>query len=197
MDRSIGVVRLAGGKLVVPHAQGLSATVGPEAMTEADFLLTVAEVSIAVVTFVALVLVLRQLVGVPLNSFHVLMLQLFAVGGFEIMLFSLLPYLLKFAGVPLPEVWRVASGSFALVLIVTNGWYYRRRRVVAPDRVHHAGTVIASVVQAFAVLIMTLHALGVIYPISIAPFAIGLVAGFIPLVAGFLTTIQDFLSGET
>ncbi len=197
IGRSIGVVRLAGGKLVVPRAQGLLATADSEAMTEADFLLSVAEVSIAIVTFVALVLVLRQLVGQPLNGFHVLTLQMFAVGGFETMLFSFLPYLLQFAGVPSTEVWRIASGSFALALIATNAWYYRSRRVVAPDRGHHAGTIVASVVQVFAVLIMTLHAFGVIYPLSIAPFAIGLVAGFIPLAAGFLTTIQDFLSSET
>lgn len=156
-----------------------------------------AQVSIGIVTFVALVLVLRQLVGKPLNGFHVLMLQMFAIGGFETMTFSFVPFLLSFAGVPLSDVWRISSGAFAPVMLVTNIWYYMRRRVVAPDRKHHVGTYLSMVIQASAVSLMTLHAFGVIYEESIAPFAIGLVSCFIPVAAGFLTTIQDFLSSET
>ena len=89
-------------------------------MEGADFLLTIGEIALAIVTFTAVVLVLRQLVGGSLSQFHLLILLLFALCGFGTLFFCLLPFLLAFLGLSTEAVWRAASGTMAVAMVAGN-----------------------------------------------------------------------------
>ena len=162
-----------------------------------DLLLTIAEVSIAMIAFAAIVLVLRQLVGGGLSTFHVLILQLYAVIGFSVLFLSFLPLVLHYVGVPTSVLWRLSSALLAITFVAANLWYFRRRRVVAPDRGRNAATIIGSFVVALVIPLLLLHAAGVIFEDTIGPYPIGLLAGLIPIATTFFASLEDFVEGES
>lgn len=166
-------------------------------MEDANFLIAVANSSIAAITFTALVLVLRQLVGGRMSPFHVLMIQMFAANGFGILFFSYLPFLLTFLGLERKMIWCVSSGLLAFALLWTFTWYFLRRRAVSRERPQNVGTVGTMIVFVAMVPVLALHAFGFIYEGSIGPYALGLVFAFFPILAGFMGTLSDFLAPES
>lgn len=160
---------------------------------EIEFFLALGQIAMAIVTFAALVLVLRQLVGGGLNAFHVLTLKMFAVSGFETAFCALAPFIFEFAGLGRDIIWRLACALLITIVVITNTWYFRARRRAAPSRVHNRGTWISLAAHILAVSVMSGQVFGVISASSSAPLAFGLVTCLVPMVAGFLTTLQDFL----
>jgi len=160
---------------------------------EIEFFLAVAEIAMAVVTFAALVLVLRQLVGGGLGSFHVLALKMFAVAGFETSSCALVPFVLDFAGVDRVSFWRISCGVLTVVMIATNIWYFRARRRAAPSRQNNSGVWVSLIAHLSAIGVMSAQVFALISADSPAPLAFGLITCLVPMAAGFLTTLQDFL----
>jgi hypothetical protein len=163
-------------------------------MANSDFLLAIAEIAIALITFAAIVLVLRQLVGGELSAFHLLILKLFALCGFETIFLALLPLLLNYLGVQIEILWRVASALAFVVIIATTISYWRCRRKVAPDRPQNWSTISVTILHSVAVVGLFFHALGLIYVGSIGPYAIALVSGLAPVATAFFASLDDFLS---
>ena len=163
-------------------------------MESSEFLLAMADIAIALITFAAIVLVLRQLVGGELSQFHLLILKMFALCGFETLLFALLPFLLNFYGLEERLLWRVASALLLVIIVVTTIWYWRRRRAVAPKRGQNWSTISVTVVHSVAVIGLLLHVLGLIYVGSIGPYAFALVSGLFPVATAFFASLEDFLS---
>lgn len=166
-------------------------------MENSDFLLTIAEIAIALITFTSIVLVLRQLVGRQLSAFHLLIMKLFAVCGFETILFALLPFLLNFLGFQIQVIWQISSALLFTVLIGTTIWFWRCRQKVAPGRRHNWSTITVTVVHSLAVIGLLPHALGLIYVGTIGPYAFALVSGLVPVGTAFFASLDDFLSVGT
>ena len=165
-------------------------------MEGADFLLTVSELSLALVTFTALVLVLRQVVGGRLQPIHVLIVRMFAACGITGVFLSLLPFILEFMGLGADLIWRVSSGTLAVTGSSLSIWYFMRRRQVAPDRPHNAGSLLSFVASLYFPIVLPMHASGLIYKDSIGPFSIGLVVIFVPVTAAFFASVEDFISSS-
>ena len=163
---------------------------------EIEFFLAVAQIAMAVVTFAALVLVLRQLVGGGLGSFHVLALKMFAVAGFETTSCALVPFVLDFAGMDRVSLWRISCGVLIVVMVATNTWYFRARRRAAPSRRNNSGIWVSGVAHLAAIGLMSAQVFALISADSPAPLAVGLITCLVPMAAGFLTTLQDFLEVE-
>ena len=63
---------------------------------QADFLVAIADLSIALIAFTTIVVALRQMTGGRLEDFQILVVKLFSVCGFSALFFALLPLLLSF-----------------------------------------------------------------------------------------------------
>jgi hypothetical protein len=96
-----------------------------------DFLLTLAEVSVAIVAFVTIILVVRQSTGQQLSSLQVLVARALIEMGLLALLFSLLPILVSYFGVTGSALWRWLSGTLALCMgLIWGFWPYRRSKIV-------------------------------------------------------------------
>jgi len=94
-----------------------------------DFLLTLAEVSVAFVAFVTIILVLRQFGGKRMSALQILVARALIEVGLIAFLFSLLPILISNFGISGPPLWSIVSGLLAITMIGHWGsWPYRRRR---------------------------------------------------------------------
>lgn len=162
-------------------------------MDERDFLLTLAEISIALIAFMNIVVALRQMGGGSLNEFQLLVVMSFSVSGFCATLFALLPILLEYFAVPQPWLWRVSNLPLAAALVAINAWYFRGRRRVAPDRPINRVNYFNLALTACAVGLLTAGAAGIAYDGSIAPYAFGLLALLAGTAIAFVRTLRDFL----
>lgn len=165
-------------------------------MEEIEFLTNMATLSFAIVTFAALVVVLRQLVSSSLSAFQVLIIKLFAVAGFQSAIIALLPIILYFLGVPLSYVWRICCLLAAVCIALSGIWFFRTRRIVAPDRKQNLGTITPAVLMPFLCAALLLQAFGVIYEGEIGVFGAALLYQLIPIASGFFATIDDFLASD-
>jgi hypothetical protein len=97
-------------------------------LQDADFLLTMAELAIAIVAFATIILVFRQSAGSELTHLQVLATRTIVELGLAIAIFSLLPIVLVHAGADASVLWRVSNGTFGAFLIVFWISYAERRR---------------------------------------------------------------------
>ena len=158
-----------------------------------DLLLGIAEVSVGLITFTALLLVLRQLVGGQLTEFHVMFIKGNAALGILTALFSLLPLALLRLNVETQWVWSISSGLLASALILLLAWYSKARKKAAPNRRQNIGSIFASVTGVISPLVLIPHAFGVIYAGSSGPYAICLLLVLLTLAISFFQTLGDFL----
>lgn len=87
-------------------------------MEGSEYLYTIAEVSIAVVGFSAVVVVFRRRGGEALSQAELELISFMIERGFAALFLSLLPMLLSHIGVPTAGVWTVSSGALALYLVI-------------------------------------------------------------------------------
>jgi hypothetical protein len=93
-----------------------------------DFLLTMAELAIAIVAFATIILVFRQSIGSELTRLQVLATRSIVELSLAIAVFSLLPIVLGHAGVTSATLWRVSNGTFGTFLVAFWVAYAERRR---------------------------------------------------------------------
>jgi len=163
-------------------------------MEEGDFLLTMAEIAIALIAFMNIVVALRQMGGGNLTEFQLLVVMTFSVCGFVASLFSVLPILLGYFGIPEPWIWRLCNLPLAASLIGINTWYFRKRSRIAPDRPVNVVNYFNLALTALAVVFLAAGAAGMAFDGSIAPYAFGLVALLTGTAIAFLRTLRDFLA---
>jgi hypothetical protein len=99
----------------------------------AAYLYTLALIAIAYVGFTAIVLILRQSLGVALSSLDTLVARLFMVRGFVITYLSMVPMLLAGFELGHTTVWRVSSALGGLSFVVMHVGYQLLRGRVTGD----------------------------------------------------------------
>ena len=82
-------------------------------MQGADFLLTIAEISLALVGFSAVIVAFRQAGGRTWSQFERLLIRGMIELGFAALFFALVPHILVYLHFPDPWVWGLSSTSFA------------------------------------------------------------------------------------
>jgi hypothetical protein len=162
-------------------------------MSEQEFLIAIAELSIALIAFTNIVVALKQMGGGSLTEFQVLVVRLFSVCGFCAIFFALLPILLIYFGAQEPWIWRVCNPLLAVSICLINSWYFRNRRRVAPDRPFRAANYITTGILYVSIVLLALGTLGIGFDTSIAPFAFTLIGLLIASAVAFLNTLSDFL----
>ena len=162
-------------------------------MSESDFLVAIAELSIALLAFTTIVVALRQMVGGGLGDFQVLVVKLFSLCGFSALFFGLLPILLGFFDVPQAWIWRVSNVLLGATLVLIHLWYFRNRKRIAPGRKFNATNMLNLGIMVVAVVLLSLGTLGVAFGGSIAPYAFALVGLLVAAATAFMRTLADFV----
>lgn len=161
-----------------------------------EFLVTIANLSIALIAFSTIVVALRQMVGGGLSEFQLLVVKMFSICGFSALFFSLLPILLSYFGVPGPWLWRISNPLLATALVIIHVWYFRNRRRVAPGRTFNLTNQINRGLLLIALVLLFLGTVGIVFENTIAPYAFGLVGLLFASATGFLRTLPDFLAAS-
>ena len=162
-------------------------------MSEQEFLIAIAELSIALIAFTNIVVALKQTGGGNLTDFQVLVVRLFSVCGFCAIFFALLPILLNYFGLSEATIWKVSNPLLGVSIVLINSWYFRQRRRVAPHRTFKAANYVTTGILYVSVLLLTLSTFGLYLDGSIAPFAFTLIGLLIASAVAFLNTLSDFL----
>jgi hypothetical protein len=158
-----------------------------------EFLVTIANLSLALIAFITIVVALRQMTGGGLSEFQLLVVKMFSVCGFSAMFFSLLPILLNYFGVPETWLWRFSNASLAAAIVTIHTWYFRRRKQIAPGRKFNLTNQINRAIMVIAVILLLVGTAGIFLATSIAPYAFGLVGLLFASASGFLRTLPDFI----
>lgn len=166
-------------------------------MTEQDFLLTTAELAVALIAFTNIVVALRQIGGGHLNDFQLLVVKLFSVCGFCAAFFALLPILLLYFGLGETLLWRIANPMLGASVIWIHVWYFRHRKRAAPERPFQIANYLTTGILIAAVILLTLGTFRLYFTGSIAPYAFTLVGLLVASAVAFLNTLADFLTAPT
>ena len=162
-------------------------------MSEQEFLIAIAELSIALIAFTNIVVALKQMGGGCLTEFQVLVVRLFSVCGFCAIFYALLPILLMYFKLDAAWIWRICNPLLAISIFAINAWYFRQRRRVAPGRGLKIANYITSGILYTSIVLLALGTFGIWFDASIAPFAFTLVGLLIASAVAFLNTLSDFL----
>ena len=160
-----------------------------------DYFLNLAQVSIGFVGFSTICLVLRQMMGKPLDPFQTLLVRFVIECGLAATLYALVGVLLAVVGLTPPLLWRVASAALGVYCLVYPIHYVYRRHLVKPGPVPpYAATIYLLTMAIDAEL--WLNALTPIFHFSVGPYAIGVTwvlaqAGII-----LLNTFKEFIRTE-
>ena len=162
-------------------------------MSEQEFLIAIAELSIALIAFTNIVVALKQMGGGCLSEFQVLVVRLFSVCGFCTIFFALLPILLNYFGVDEAWIWRVSNPLLAVSILSINSWYFRHRRRVAPGRPLKLANYVTTAILYTSLILLALGTFGIYLDGSIAPVAFTLIGLLVASAVAFLNTLSDFL----
>lgn len=165
-------------------------------METAEFLTTIAELSIALIAFSTIVVAIRQMGGGALDEFQLHIVKLFSLCGFAALFFSLLPILLSFFEVPGSLIYRICNPLLGLSILLIHSWYFRHRRRLAPERKLNATNLLNIVTMVIAVVLLALGTAGIAFAGSVAPYAFALVGLLLASATAFLRTLRDFLSAS-
>jgi hypothetical protein len=138
-----------------------------------DYFLNLAQVAIGFVAFSTIAVVLREMMGMPLDRFQTLLVRFVIECGLAATIFALAAVLLAVVGLTPPLLWRVASaalGVFGLAYPI-HYVYLRRRRVRPGPLPLYAVTIFLLDMVVDAEL--WLNALTPIFRFSVGPYAIG------------------------
>ena len=101
-------------------------------MLASDFFLTLAEISLGLVGFSAVVIVLRQVRGVERSKFQRFIARILIEFGFACLFLALLPLLLDLLGVSPPRRWQLCCAALGVFLIAyVTAYVFRRRPFVS------------------------------------------------------------------
>jgi hypothetical protein len=113
-------------------------SVGPpdgEARVDSDsFLLTIAELSLAVVGFSAIVTALDRAGNANKSPYQLLLVRAMVEFGFAALLFALLPFVVGFFGIGDTWTLRLSNTSLSIFFFVYFPFYQRRRSAAAGER---------------------------------------------------------------
>ncbi len=157
-----------------------------------NYLLSIAALSMAFVSFSTIVVVLRQVLGEPLSPYLISLVRLFIEGGLTATALSLLPPLLGLLGIALPVVWRLSSAIMAVIFVKLDILYILRRRQVQPGplplRIYVNNSVSVVVIAGLA-----LNALGTLFELNVGPYALAVTWVLIQGELIFIETLDAFL----
>lgn len=102
-------------------------------VTGAAYLYTIAVIGITFIGFSAIVMMLRQTSGRPLEPFDILIAHIYMQFGLVLSVGSLLPPLFSFWGLGPQTVWRVSSALVGMPLVLISVTYPCRRRKAKPE----------------------------------------------------------------
>jgi hypothetical protein len=137
----------------------------------AAYLYGLAATAMAFIGFSAIVIVIRQTLGAELTEFQLLLTKFLIEHGFVAVFFSMLPLLLALFEMPDDLIWRLCSGTAALVLTVWWTDYSVRRYPAARSKPH---PIYARINMAFAFLSVAAlagNAAGLLYRPQVGVYA--------------------------
>ena len=137
-----------------------------------DYFHTLAQVSIGFVAFSTIAIVLREMMGKPLDPYQTLLVRFVIECGLAATIYALAPVLLAIVGLTPPTLWRVASAALgAFCLVYPVHYVHRRRRVKPGQKPPRAVLIFLGTMVIDAQL--WLNALTPIFHWSVGPYAIG------------------------
>ena len=157
-----------------------------------DYFLNLAQVAIGFVGFSTIAVVLREMMGTPLDRYQTLIVRFVIECGLAATLYALGGPLLAILGLTPPLLWRVASAALGVFgLVYPLHYIHRRRRVKSGPVPVYAATIFVLTMVIDAQL--WLNALTPIFHFSVGPYAIGVTwllaqAGLI-----LLNTFSEFI----
>ena len=160
-----------------------------------DYFLDLAQVSIGFVGFSTIAVVLREMIGTPLDRYQTLIVRYVVECGLAATIYALGGVLLAVAGLTPPLLWRVASAALGVFgLAYPLHYLYRRRRLKPGPIPSYAAAIFLLTMAVDAEL--WLNALTPIFHFSVGPYAIGVTwllaqAGII-----LLNTFSEFMRTE-
>jgi hypothetical protein len=161
-----------------------------------DFFHTLAQVAIGFVGFSTIAVVLREMMGRPLDPFQTLLVRFVIECGLAATIYALLPVLLAIVGVTPPTLWRVASAAVGVFCLVYPVHYLHRRRRVLPGPLpFHSIWVYLGTMTVDAVA--WLNALTPIFHFSPGPYAIGVTWMLLQAGIILILTFSEFMKKES
>jgi hypothetical protein len=160
-----------------------------------DYFLNLAQVSIGFVGFSTIAVVLREMIGTPLDRFQTLIVRYVIECGLAATIYALGGPLLAVVGLAPPVLWRVASAALGVFGLVYPIHYVYRRRRLKPGPLPSYAVAIFLVTMAVDAELW-LNALTPVFYFSVGPYAIGVTwllaqAGII-----LLNTFSEFIRME-
>jgi len=137
-----------------------------------DYFHTLAQVAIGFVGFSTIAVVLRQMIGRPLDAYQTLLVRYVIECGLAATIFSLAPVLLAVAGLSAPTLWRVSSAALGIFGLVYPAHYVHRRRRAKPGALPRHGVWIYLGTIA-VVALLWLNVFTPIFRWSAGPYALG------------------------
>jgi hypothetical protein len=157
-----------------------------------NYLLSIATLSIAFVSFSTIVVVLRQVLGEPLSPYLISLVRLFIETGLTATALSLLPPLLGLLGIAFAVVWRLSSVIMAAIFVRLDVLYILRRRKVQPGplplRIY-----VNNGISAVVIVGLALNALGALFEPNVGPYALAVTWVLIQGGLIFVETLGAFL----
>ena len=137
-----------------------------------DYFLNLAQVSIGFVAFSTIAVVLREVMGTPLDAYQTLLVRYVIECGLAATIFALGVMLLAILGVTPPELWRIASAALGVFGLAYPIYYLSRRRRAKPGEIPARAVTIFLLTMAVDAGLW-LNALTPIFHFSVGPYAVG------------------------
>ena len=162
---------------------------------EITYLVAVATISITFVGFSSVVVVFRQTQGNRLDNLHIFLVRFFIEMGLIVTGFSLLPLLLAVWGLPIAQVWRLASVLYAVVHLAYIRVLFRRRRQYTPGSFSLRRNFLPILISIVVDVGLVLNAIGWPFGATVGPYALALAWGLVVAGIFFAQTISAFVEG--
>jgi hypothetical protein len=157
-----------------------------------DYFLSLAQVSLAFVACSTIAVVLRHMLGKPLDPYQTLLVRFIIECGFAATMFALAAVVLAVANVEAGTLWRVASAALGVFCLLYLFHYLHRRRRATTRPLHAIAWFIIPTTLVIDVALWT-NALTPILHWSAWPYAVGATWVILQAALVFLLTLRDFL----
>ena len=157
-----------------------------------DYFLTLAQVSIGFVAFSTIAVVLREMMGGPLDAYQTLLVRFAIECGLAATIYALGGVLLAIVGLTPPMLWRVASAALGVFGLGYPIHYVHRRRRAKPGPIPPRAVTILLVTMAVDVMLW-FNALTPIFHFSVGPYAVGVTWVIVQAGIIFVLTFGEFM----
>lgn len=161
-------------------------------MAESGYLYTVAILGMTFIGFSAIVMLLRQTVGLKLRPFDALFAHVYMEFGLIISVGAMLPPLVRFWEASPSMVWQISSGLVGIPLLLFGLTYPARRRAASGERTPLYVRINVSIVILISLALLT-NASGVLQGRAAAVFLSALTAFMIFAVGTWLRALNLIL----